>query len=521
MVCSPRAGVTTRVSLALAEAGRGLTKKALGLLNSGTGVYSLNSARIQYEIANAGHHRRVAEAFTLLPATPGCSREEPGSSSPVVCLVLVSECRCLVRFSLPWEKQPILEINPLCWPEEHVCMLPGVPRPPALPLALPRVPGKAKTPPTHTGHRAPVRDLYSPMGARRLVLAHGEPLVPLLVLVCLCPCVTLWVPSQLGASLWGQKSILGWHRMRAHPQTPNPSSGEGTCAGGAGGKGIVPKPSPTHSGQSRGWHSQHPSSPPETHRGVGEGTQGSPRGRSALCYPMGEDLPWGSTRSSGRSRPVSGTHWLPAPRQSPGGAATPLCAVVEHSSGGGRKLGVPLHAPTLGPGLNLPLEAIAAQIKVDAGVSERLVLLVHSLPAATSTCTPGPPSGPWAPLWQGPGRARGSAGPWWWSGFGVLLASPRHPGESSSCHSSLGCWCSPVAAVTGPSSPRGALPRGSSAPNHAHFSPHFRNASRRASGYVWLRGSGSDAPWGPQLQLCSILYKTSETPGAHLSGEPL
>lgn len=287
MVCSPRAGVTTRVSLALAEAGRGLTKKALGLLNSGTGVYSLNSARIQYEIANAGHHRRVAEAFTLLPATPGCSREEPGSSSPVVCLVLVSECRCLVRFSLPWEKQPILEINPLCWPEEHVCMLPGVPRPPALPLVLPRVPGKAKTPPTHTGHRAPVRDLYSPMGARRLVLAHGEPLVPLLVLVCLCPCVTLWVPSQLGASLWGQKSILGWHRMRAHPQTPNPSSGEGTCAGWAGGKGIVPKPSPTHSGQSRGWHSQHPSSPPrDPQRGWG-GNPGVPPGALSPVLPHG------------------------------------------------------------------------------------------------------------------------------------------------------------------------------------------------------------------------------------------
>lgn len=101
----------------------------------------------------------------MLHAMPGRSCAELGFSSPVARSTLVSKCRCLIRFSLSWEKQPTLEIKPLCWPEERVRELPGAPRLPPLLPGLPNLPGKAK-PPTHGGHRTPVHILYSPVGAR-------------------------------------------------------------------------------------------------------------------------------------------------------------------------------------------------------------------------------------------------------------------------------------------------------------------------------------------------------------------
>lgn len=172
----------------------------------------------------------------MLHTALGCSCVEPGFSSPVAHSALVSERQCLMWFSLRWEKQPTLEIKPLCWFEERIRDLPRPPRLPPLLQGLPNLPGEAETPPPRT-HWAP-RSCPHPLFTRGcLGTTLGRPRAPH---ATACPFASLSPCHVLAATPAGlQPAGRGKHLWPAPHEPPlNPGTyrrtGSGMCAGSTG-----------------------------------------------------------------------------------------------------------------------------------------------------------------------------------------------------------------------------------------------------------------------------------------------
>lgn len=186
----------------------------------------------------------------MLRAAPGCSCAEPGSSSPVERSALVSERQCLIQFSLPWEKQPTLEIKPCAGPRSASATCPG------LLASLLRYRGcqicqeklrHPPLPPTRQAPRSHPRPLFT-HGCSGTAL--GTPRAPD---ATTCPChhVTSRLPSQLGSSLRGEKSGGG-----RHPPDPLQPLRRGLTAGRA--RGRVPAPRGRARRAPAGWRRTRP-----------------------------------------------------------------------------------------------------------------------------------------------------------------------------------------------------------------------------------------------------------------------